>query len=515
MTDLSGEQRDVRAYLRPVFKRWWLILAVVPIATAATYLHYDRKPKVYTAATQIYVQPSVLNQILLGKGSGTKESQTQNLALLIPTKTVGEEAERLLKKGGKRPVSGGVAASPVETTSFVTITTTASSPNGAARLADAYAEAFIRLQSNQVGTELKRTVKVAERQLRHLDFSKESERREALEDKLQTLKLLAAEPGGNTGIRQVEPAVASPVPIGHNPSGNAIFALVVSLALAIGSCYGLEYLNRKISGVEDAEDVYGQPALTEVPMVGSPAPFEREGVALSGQLKEPFQRLQTNLDMAARDRPLRTILVASAAPNEGKSIVARNLALAYREAGRNVAVLDADLRSATLGGLMAAHQGPGLADILAGRASFGQVVQEVPAPAATNGNGTWTAGGYVAGPTRPIGYAGVVPAGEHHGSLSTALASGQMLEALRTAADTYGLAIIDSPPLLAVPDVVPLLSEADGVILVTRIGVSTRDSARRLMRELERVPDLNLLGLVVNGIPSRTYRARSYGYNNA
>jgi Mrp family chromosome partitioning ATPase len=224
-----------------------------------------------------------------------------------------------------------------------------------------------------------------------------------------------------------------------------------------------------------------------------------------------------NLDMLAHERPLRTILVASAAPGEGKSIVTRNLALAFREAGRNVAVLDADFRKATLGGLLDAQEGPGLTDILAGRASFGQAVQEVTVPSSENGNGA--AGTYVASP----GGAGPVPAGHgdlamvpagvhHHGNLAAALGSGRMRQTLQSATDVYDRVLIDSSPILAAADVLPLLSEVDGVLLVTRLGVSTRGSAKRLLSELKRVSNIQVVGVVVNGIPSRTYRARAYGY---
>ena len=55
-------------------------------------------------------------------------------------------------------------------------------------------------------------------------------------------------------------------------------------------------------------------------------------------------------------------------------------------------------------------------------------------------------------------------------------------------------------------------AEADAVILVMRMGVTTRDSARRILRELKRIPGVNVAGVVINGIPTRVYRARSYGY---
>ncbi|HVV51233.1 MAG TPA: P-loop NTPase, partial [Polyangia bacterium] len=307
-------------------------------------------------------------------------------------------------------------------------------------------------------------------------------------------------------------ATPVPVPIGHDPTGNAIFAFVVGLMLAVGGAYGLEFLNRRLNRIEDVEEVYDLPILTEIPQVPSPAPHAPHGVTMARTLHGPFHRLQTNLEMQARERPLRTIVVASAAPGEGKSIVARNLALAYSEAGRRVAVLDADLRKASMGGLLAAHEGLGLSDILSGRASFGDAVQEVAVELGSNGNGNGAGPGAPTGGPHLGGELAMVPAGRHQGNLAMALSSEEMRRTLDSAAATYGTVILDSPPLLAVADGLPLLSEADAVVLVTRMGVSTRDSARRLLKELRRVPDVFIAGIVVNGISPRLYRARSYGY---
>src|SRR3954471_16912505 len=76
----TTEQRDLRDYFRPVLRRWWLILAVVPVVTVGTYLYYDAKPKVYSASTQLYVQPSALNQLLLGGGAPSSPVTVLNLA---------------------------------------------------------------------------------------------------------------------------------------------------------------------------------------------------------------------------------------------------------------------------------------------------------------------------------------------------------------------------------------------------------------------------------------------------
>jgi Mrp family chromosome partitioning ATPase len=427
------------------------------------------------------------------------------------------QAQKILKKEGALGVKGAISAAPLEESNFITIGATSPRPQDAAILANAYAKAFIQSQSQQLRREARETLKTARDQLAALGTGLEAEvQRQGLEEKIQTLQLIASQ-RQSAGIRQVEPAVPVATPINHNPKSNAIFAFVISLVLAGAAAFGLEYLNRKLTTVEAVEDTYELPVLTEVPKVDSPAPFGEGGIAMSRSLHEPFHRLQMNLDMLSRERPIRTILVASAAPGEGKSVVARNLALAYREAGRSVAILDADFRKATMGALLEAKQGPGLTDILSGRASFGQAVQEVELPPSTNGNGTSTNGAGLRTAPGPFHQGGtgelaMVPAGEHHGNLATALSSTEMRRTLETAADTYGTAIIDSPPLLAVADVLPLLSEADAVLIVTRLGVTTRDSARRLLTELRRVPDIRMVGVVVNGIPERTFRTRAYGY---
>jgi Mrp family chromosome partitioning ATPase/capsular polysaccharide biosynthesis protein len=514
----TTEQRDLRDYIRPVLRRWWLILAVVPVVTVGTYLYYDHKPKVYTASTQLYVQPSALNQLLLGGSAPTSPVTVGNLAHLIETRAVGSQAARVLRQQKAGNVVGSVTSEPLEATNFIIVSATSPSPRDAALLANAYAKGFLNTQARQLQREAQRTQENAQAQLETLRSSAAAGvRAESLEEKIQTLELVTSQPGGSTGIKQVDPALPVPTPVGHDPMSRAIFAFVVSLMLAIAACFGLEYMTRNISSVEDVEEIYEFPVLTEIPKVDTPAPVVSDGIAMEKQLHEPFHRLQMNLDMLAHERPLRTILVASAAPGEGKSMVSRNLSLSFRDAGHNVAVIDADFRKATLGGLLDAQEGPGLTDILAGRASFGQTVQEVAVRASENGNSPTGQYGPGAIATHVAGNDGngdlaLVPAGLHQGNLTAALANGGMAQTLKSASDVYDRVVIDSSPILAAADVLPLLSQVDGVLIVTRLGVSTRESAKRLISEIRRVSNIKVVGVVVNGIPPRTYRTRAYGY---
>ncbi len=515
----SIEQRDLRSYLRPIRTYWWLILAVVVIVTAGTYVYYAQKPKSYEATTEILVQQSPLNQLVIGSSGGAVAS-VENFALLIQTRAVAEAAAKHL---GKKPPSSSasISAAAVGSSNFIEITATGSNPDATARWANAYATGFIANQAAQVRREAKQALAATETQLRQIgsggspvEGSSLEGQRAALEEQIRTLELVVAQPVRSTGIRRVESAVPPSAPSSSSPTSNAIFAFVVSLMLGIGAAFGLQYLNRRMTSVEAAEEVFGLPVLTEVPTVDDPAPSDPNGIGMSTMLHEPFHRLQTNLEMLSHERPLRTILIASAAPGEGKSQVARNLALAYSEAGRKVAVIDADFYRGGLGRLFLAGEGPGLTDVLTGRSTFEEAVQAVQVPAVENGNVASqgrrrSARATLAGQ----GEIAIVPAGSHP-SENVPPASNQLRQTLAIVPDAYDTVIIDSAPLLAAADVLPLLSGADGVVLVTRLGSSSRDSATRLLTALKRVPHIHIAGLVVNGIPSRIYRSRAYGYYN-
>jgi Mrp family chromosome partitioning ATPase len=92
------------------------------------------------------------------------------------------------------------------------------------------------------------------------------------------------------------------------------------------------------------------------------------------------------------------------------------------------------------------------------------------------------------------------------------LASTRLVDVLDTLRDRYDLVLIDSAPVLAVTDTVPILRYADAALFVGRLGVTTRETAKHLMEFLARVPDLNLLGVVANDLSRIESAGYGYGY---
>jgi Mrp family chromosome partitioning ATPase/capsular polysaccharide biosynthesis protein len=516
--EADQQSADIREYLRPLRKRWWLIALIVIAVTAGTYLYYDRKPDVYSATSQLFVESSSLDQVLFGSSGGQTEETVENLSLLLQTTPVAEEvAKDVGFSVNPRALLGAISAQGESDSSFISVTANAASPEKAALLSNAFSQAFIDIRSRDIERQAADALEDARQQLDELGSDPLAElQRTDLLARIERLELIGSAGAGGAGIELVEPAVAPAEPIEPQPMQNATFAFVISLVLGIGAAFGLERLDRRMQRVEDVEDALGKPVLTELPRVETPAPIINREAVIAEMLREPVRRLQMNLEIVANESMLETIVVASAAPGEGKSIVARNLALAYREAGRHVALVDADFRKPSVGRLLGLDGEPGLANVLAGWIDFDEALQEVPGLGTrANGNGN----GY--GAPAPVGAAvqgegfgtlAALTTGPEPANPAAALATVRMQDVIEEASGDYDTVLIDSPPMLAVSDVLPLLSVADGVILVTRIGMSTRESASRMLAELERVPDVNVIGVVVNGVPPRTHRNRAYGY---
>lgn len=488
-------------------------MAIVVAATLGTYAYFASQPKEYTASTDVFVQVSELDRVLFGAAVDTDpDRNTANQASFLRSRAV---AERVARRGNYPGPPGDltdrIAIERVEGNDFVTISATDPTPTGAADLANAFAQALIELREASTRNRVQASVEVARRQLAQLgtDPASRSARR-SLRSQIKRLEVIASLPAGR--VEQVDEAEPPGTASAPKPKRNAAFAFFVSLVLACAAALGLERVDRRIKRPDRVEEIFGLPMLTAVPR-GRPVAHDAGGRAvIPDALRESFRTLRTNLDLQSLDRPLKTLLVTSAMPREGKSSVVRNLALAYGEAGRKVAVVEADLRQPSFEEMFEVSRNPGFTDVLSNQQSLGDTLQPVA-----------LAGGplVIDGATRTVignghdpasGRLVVMASGPHAANPPAVLAAGRAKEVLSELAEEHDIVIIDSPPVLAVSDAIPLLSVVDGALLVARLGLTREDAARRLSEVLDRVPHANILGVVANAVPEARQPYAHYGY---
>jgi succinoglycan biosynthesis transport protein ExoP len=518
---VTSERPEFRDYLRPILARWWLVVLVVGIATAGAYVYSERLPKEYRAATSLYVSNSVTDKVLVGADAAPSDRDIANIAGLITSVPVARRvALDTGYRGSARDLLADVTAKPATDSDFITLTATAPSAPLAADRANAFARTFIALREQQQRRDARTAIGVLRRRIDSLPAGPGARsQRSQLQQKIDQLQVVTAANTSGAGVQQIDAAVPPASATAPDPLRNAVFAFVISLALALAAAIGLQRLEKRVTSIRDVERAYGLPVLAEVPKV--PRRLTRpgkRGLELSRPFREPMRRLRMAVEVASAEPPIRTLLVTSAAPGEGKSTVVSHLALTYRASGDRVLIADTDLRKPNLDALLRVEREPGLTEVLSGSRHLDEVVQplgartaSVAALTAAQRQTPMTGGG--SGNGSPAdGQVSLITSGRaSEGSLDL-LGSHRMLGILDDLESEYDIILVDSPPLLAVADTMPLISRVDAVLVVSRLGRSTWDAAERLADELSRVPSARVLGVVANGVPARQHRARSYAY---
>ena len=293
----------------------------------------------------------------------------------------------------------------------------------------------------------------------------------------------------------VEPAVAPTSPVSPRPLLNALLAAILGLLIAIGIAYVAVYLTDAIKDSDDIREVAGLSTLGTIARVkGGPTRSEiyrlvallypRSGVA------EAYRTLRTNIEFASVDKPIRTLLVTSSAPGEGKTVTAANLAVVIAQAGHRVLLVDADLRKPGIHLVFDLPNTQGLTTLLRNESySVDAVAQGTEQPNLR----VLTTGPLPPNPAELLG--------------SQRMRA--ILERLEVGGD---LLILDSPPLEVVTDAAILSSFLDGTLFVVDAGHSKRRAARQSREALARA-GATVIGAVLNRIPApaRSEYADYYG----
>ncbi|WP_062292789.1 polysaccharide biosynthesis tyrosine autokinase [Demequina phytophila] len=295
------------------------------------------------------------------------------------------------------------------------------------------------------------------------------------------------------GLMALDTASLPDVPTSPNVKLTVALGLIIGLVVGIVVAVVRSTQDRRLRKPADIESLF------DIPVVGA-LPFNQQiakaGVTAGGDdfaMKESIRQLRTNLQFVDIDHPPRVIVVTSALPGDGKSTTIAKLAEAIAEAGRDVVLVDADLRRPAVATNLGLPDAIGLTDVLVGRIALDKALHTY----GTTGHFQVLASGSI--PPNP----------------SELLASDAMHQLLYSfPPDT--MVLVDTPPLLPVTDAAVLTARTDGALVVARAGRTTIDELEQAIGDLEKVKG-RAIGVILDGVPVRgayrsPYRSGAYVY---
>lgn len=498
---------EFERFLRVLRRRLGLIVLCVLAVTGSAVGFSLIQEKKYSATADLLFRDAQLDQKLFGStvlppSTDPAREAATNLKLVSLEVIAGRAA---------RAIGGGISASSVQgkvnvstegQANVVSITVTDEHPPLAAKLANIFAREFITFRRDADRTKIAAAEQLVQNQIDRLSSQERGGvRGRSLQDRAEQLGILASLQTGNAEL--VQPAKVPSSPSSPKVKQNGALGLLLGLILGVGLAFMFERLDRRMKGIGELEDTYGLPVLGTVPDSPALGSSPLSAPEFPFAVTEAFRMLRARLRYFNVDRPLRSLLITSVGPGEGKTTIAQHLAIAAASGSSSrVLLLEADLRRPQIAGEYGLEPMPGLSEVLTHGVALEDVVQHLGI--AETGSST------VNGKTLDVIVAGANPPNS-----AELLDSATMADLLKDLSSAYDLLIIDTPPTSVVADAIPLMSQVSGVIVISQVGRSSRDAAAHLREQLRRLA-APTLGVVANRV--KVTRGDSYygyyGYRN-
>lgn len=484
-----------------VNRRRLVQLCLLVVTGVAVLVSVIQTPQ-YEAKSQVLVTEQNVGTTLLGSAqlqytSQEREFQTQVGVLrsrpvlepVIEQLGLDMTTDELLKQVVYITESG---------TNIVTIEATDPSPERAAAIANSIAEVYVAWSRDQRRTSIRAAVDDVEARLaatqqdivalegRVADGASADEEvgLQAAKDLYSTLSEQLVQLQINEQLEtgtgsMLATAVPDFDPVSPKPLRDGVLGIVLGLVLGLGAAFVVENLDNTVKTPEDAELAYEAPVLGQVPRKAA-GNEERPDLPVfkdpDGSAAEAYRVLRNGLDFVNFEHDVKVVVVTSAMPKEGKSTVAANLAGALSQTGKKTVLLECDFRHPNAAALFGVSGNAGLSDVLTGAFDASYVLQ------------------------KPEGHKAlwVLTAGRMPPNPSELLGSGAMQRLFDSLAEWADWIIVDAPALLPVADASVVARWADGVLLVSAVGSTTRESAQR-SREMLQSVGARLIGIVLWG----------------
>ena len=305
------------------------------------------------------------------------------------------------------------------------------------------------------------------------------------------------ETSAQQGIQQADSRTISPAVVPGAPAAprkSMILAISAILGFLIGSAFVLlrESRNRSFRNVEQLETLTGYPAIGQIPMM--PGRHRKDAIAYlkekpSSAAAEAIRNLRTSVMLSNVDTPPKVIMTSSALSGEGKTTLALALALNYASMGKKVLLIEGDIRRRVFGEYLNTTQTEGIVSILTGARTFDEVVIQ-----------------------DDLLNADVLLGDKGQSNAADIFSSERFATLLKDMRTRYDVIIIDTPPVLIVPDARVIAQNVDALAFIVRWDRTERDQVIAALREFESV-GRPVSGLVLNQISPRGMKR--YGYGNS
>jgi len=483
-------------YLRVVRRRRLLIAAITLAFGLAAFAFSMTRPTTYEAEAQLsFGDPFQALSLVSGRGATPAETPTvraANAAELVTSPAV----DRAVAKQLKAPPAGcSVDANVLVDTNNVAVDATCRTAADAALYANTYAKAARAAGNADARREIDRFAdaladRVSEVEKHPIPGVTESQLAGLQADyaRVKTLKQAA------TPVEIVTPATPPDTTASPRPIRDTVIGLAVGLVIGLLAAFGRDALDRRLRSSHEVHEELGLPVLGRVSQTAlGYAGLARNGMAPMSDVDfEAFRVLRMNLGYLAKGNPVRSVLVTSGLPEEGKSTVSAALASAAVLAGQRTLLVESDLRRPCFAQRFGISPEPGLTDYLLGNVGPQDILQtvELAEPTQVNGAG---------GGEGPAGTLVCIACGSRVSNPAELLVSERFRDFLAKVSKAYDLVILDGSPLLAVADPLEILPHVDAAIMCVRVQQTTREEVRAARVALSALPE-RPMGAVLTGM---------------
>jgi polysaccharide biosynthesis transport protein len=490
-----GTEPSFRTYLHILRQRKWWVGAIAVLGLAASLAFSLTAHKEYSATAQLLVQPTVDTS---GAQQPVTQTDVQTELQLVTSAPVQQTVRNRLKS------TPAVSAAEVGQTNVMAITAISGTPSRASLIANVYATAFVQYQQAVAS----RSLTTAEAQLRSQISSVELQisslrgnttsteagallnQEAVLKEQLAQMQVSGATETGDVAL--VTPASTPVSPTSPKPVQDALLGFAAGLALGLAVAFVRDSFDDRLTSKEATERAAGAPVLAMTPLVPSwrrQKPLVVTVAEPNSPAAESYRSLRTSLQFARQEQQLRSVVVTSPGPSEGKTATLANLGVVFAQAGERVVLVSCDLRKPRIGAFFGLDEEAGLTGVLLDQRTLEETVLPVPG----------------------FDRLSLLPAGPVPPNPAELLDSARARDIFQRLRDQYDLVLIDSPPVLPVTDAAILSRHADATLMLAAAGQTRQSDLHRAVEKLDQV-GVTILGTVLNKVTRQTGRYDGYGY---